>query len=178
MSTIIGVDNGSTGSLGIFRDGTPVHFGPIPTQPYLHYGKGGTISNRLDRGALKRLLANAPASELVGATGATHRVLDLNKVRVYIERPFTGAPNMLKAMLSAHRFFEATIITLEDLGLGYEVIDSGVWQKPVLGDVKGSKELKLASKLRGVQMYPQFKDAITEQGDADGLLIAHHFARK
>jgi hypothetical protein len=167
--TTIGVDNGPTGSLGIFRDGTPVHFGPIPTQPYLHYGKGGTISNRLDRVGLRALVK----------TSCGHFVADPKaSVRVYIERPFTGAPNMLKAMLSAHRFFEATIITLEDLGLGYEVIDSGVWQKPVLGDVKGSKELKLASKLRGVQMYPQFKDAITKQGDADGLLIAHHFARK
>jgi hypothetical protein len=158
----IGIDNGPTGSVGIFRDGQPVHFGPIPTQPYLHYGKKGTISNRLDRGAFHALLE--PHSYALNA-------------RVYIERPFTGGAMRIKAMLSSARFFEATIIVLEDLGLGYEVIDSGVWQKPVLGAVSGSKELKLASKLRGIQLYPQHKDAITKQGDADGLLISHHFSR-
>jgi hypothetical protein len=176
MSVVIGIDNGPTGSIGIMRDGGAVHFGPIPTQPYLHYGKKGTISNRLDRAALKSLLANAPQSEFHGTGGS--RTVDLSKIHFYIERPFTGSSMMIKSMLSSARFFEATIITLEDLGIGYEVIDSGVWQKPVLGDVKGSKELKLASMLRGRQIYPQFSPIIGKQGDADGLLIAHHFSRQ
>ncbi len=166
MSVIIGIDNGPTGSIGIMRDGQPVHFGPIPTQPYLHYGKKGTISNRLDRDALRSLVF-----------GKIPLITDRSAARVYIERPFTGSSMMIKSMLSSARFFEATIITLEDLGLGYEVVDSGVWQKPTLGAVSGSDALKLASKLRGIQMYPQFKDAITRQKDADGLLIAHHFSR-
>lgn len=163
MSTIIGVDNGCSGSVGIIRDGVAVHFGPVPTQDYLHYGKKGTISQRLDRMALDKILLWDAANSGFAA-------------RVYVERPFTAGPRMMNAAISAARFFEATIITLEDLGLGYEVIDSGVWQKPILGNVKGSAELKHASKLRGQQMYPQFKDAITKQGDADALLIAHRFA--
>lgn len=159
--TIIGIDNGASGSVGIIRDGAAVHFGPVPTQDYLHYGKKGTISQRLDRAALKTLLD--PYSLLLS-------------VRVYVERPFTAGPRMMNAAISAARFFEATIITLEDLGLGYEVIDSGVWQKPILGNVKGSAELKHASKLRGLQQYPPWRDAIVKQGDADALLIAHRFA--
>jgi hypothetical protein len=154
----IGVDNGSTGTLGIISaDG--VLFQEIPTQDCLHYGKAGTITKRLDRAAFRLLLA-------------PHIFVT---TRVYIERPFTGSPMMIKSMLSAHRFFESTICTLEDLGLGYEVVDSGTWQKPLLGNVRGSAELKKASKLRGIQLYPQLADAITKHGDADGLLIAHYF---
>lgn len=160
--TIVGIDNGASGSIGIIRDGVAVHFGSVPTQDYLHYGKKGSISQRLDRKKLKDQLLWYAADSGFAA-------------RVFIERPFSG--KFINAVVPAHRFFEATIITLEDLGLGYEVIDSGVWQKPLLGGVTGSKELKVASKLRGQQIYPQWADAIKKQGDADGLLIAHNFAR-
>jgi hypothetical protein len=172
LSTIIGIDNGASGSIGIIRDGVAVHFGPVPTQPYLHYGKKGSIGERLNRAELASIIRIA-----VHGFGlcTTESLAEWGRTRVYVERPFSG--KFINAVVPAHRFFEATIITLEDLGLGYEVVDSGVWQKPVLGAVSGSKELKLASRLRGIQLYPQFKDAITKQGDADGLLIAHHFSR-
>ena len=163
--TIIGIDNGATGTIGII---TPdqTHFFETPTTPYLHYGKRGSVSNRIDRKELTRLIREA----LDG--------IDYTSVRVMIERPFTAGPMMIKAMLGAHRCFEATICVLEDLGLGYEVIDSAEWQAPSLGAVKGSAELKKASMLRGLQMYPQFADLIKRHKDADGLLIAHHFAHR
>lgn len=163
--TIIGIDNGATGTIGII---TPdkTHFFETPTAPYLHYGKRGSVSNRIDRKELTRLIREA----LDG--------IDYTSVRVMIERPFTAGPMMIKAMLGAHRCFEATICVLEDLGLGYEVIDSAEWQAPSLGEVKGSAELKKASMLRGLQMYPQFADLIKRHKDADGLLIAHHFAHR
>lgn len=168
MTTIIGIDNGASGSVGIIRDRVAIHFGPVPTQPYLHYGKKGSIGLRLDREALDLLVhAHNPGLEWAEFAANT---------RVYVERPFSG--KFINAVVPAHRFFEATIIVLEDLGLGYEVVDSGTWQKPILGGVSGSAELKKASKLRGIQYYPQFTDAIKKQGDADGLLIAHHFANR
>ena len=157
MQPIIGIDNGATGSIGIITDDT-VLFAPIPTQPYLHYGKKGTLSHRLDRTALKALLKPFQGNG-----------------RVFIERPFTGLPKMFHAVVSAHRFFEATLCTLEDLQLGHEVVDSQSWQKPVLGAVKGSQALKLASRLRGIQLYPQFSALIAKHKDADGLLIAHRY---
>lgn len=159
MRTIIGIDNGSTGTIGIIGENS-VNFIETPIKESLHYGKKGGLIKRLDRKAFRELLAG------------------LNPVdtTVRIERPFTGAPMMIQAMLHAHRFFESTICTLEDMGFGYEVVDSGTWQKPTLGEVKGSAELKKASKLRGIQLYPQFESLIKKHGDADGLLISHYFA--
>ena len=165
MKTIIGIDNGPTGTIGFVSEKLTTFF-ETPTQDYLHYGKKGSVSTRLDREQLKVTLFSA--MEVANVTS--------KDVRVFIERPFTAAPMMIKAMLAAHRFFEATIITLEEMQLGYDVIDSGEWQKQTLGAIKGSAELKKASKLRGIQLYPNLQTLITKHGDADGLLIAHHFA--
>ena len=161
----VGIDNGTSGSIGVIgylgggigSGPRQVDFCKVPTQEYLHYGQRGTISLRLDRAALTLILAPVVCSG----------------TRVFIERPFSG--QFINAVVPAHRTFEATIIVMEDLGLGYTVIDSREWQKPVLGAVSGSAELKKASKLRGIQLYPQHRDAITKHKDADGLLIAHHF---
>lgn len=162
----VGIDNGQSGSIGIITP-TGTTFEPIPTQPYLHYGKAGSIGQRLHRLVLKAMLAPCLCPGLgepwVGA----------DNVRVYIERPFSG--RFIKAVVPAHRFFESTVTVMEDLALGYEVVDSGPWQKGMLGKVKGSAALKLASKLRGEQMYPQFRDFIREHGDADGLLMARYY---
>jgi hypothetical protein len=167
----IGIDNGQSGSIGVIAPGR-VSYLPVPTIPYLHYGKKGSIGKRLDRHRLRAIL---------------HEVVDLNgsawvgfdNIRVFIERPFSG--KFINAVVPAHRFFESTITVMEDFdlehkqSLGYEVVDSGAWQKSVLGNVSGSDALKLASKLRGVQLYPQLKDTIEAHGDADGLMIAHHY---
>ena len=159
--TYIGIDNGSTGTIGIIAPGG-VQFLETPVVESLHYGKKGGLIKRLDRAAFKALFSGINPLETV----------------VKIERPFTAGPMMIKAMLAAHRCFESTICALEDLGLGYEVIDSAEWQAPSLGAVKGSAELKKASMLRGLQMYPQFSTLIKSHKDADGLLIAHHFAHR
>jgi hypothetical protein len=160
---IIGCDNGSTGTLAVIRDGVCLHFGPTPTKDALHYGKKGKLTKRLDRAAFR---------------SGIEPLVDGGISRAYVERPFTGGPMMINAMLSARGFFEATLCALEDMGIGYEVVDSGEWQKAMLGAVKGSAELKKASMLRGIQIYPEWADAIKKHGDADALLIAHHYARK
>ena len=162
----IGIDNGQSGSVGIIGpDG--VAYESIPTQDYLHYGKKGTISQRLDRAGLSNLLPHFSApGPWVGYAN----------IHIYIERPFSG--KFINAVVPAHRFFEATIICLEDLQLGYTVVDSREWQAKMLGNVKGSANLKKASLLRGLQLYPQLAASIKSQGDADGLLIAHYFANR
>lgn len=159
MKTTIGIDNGPTGTIGIIGpDG--VIFEETPTTPCLHYGKKGTKTQRLDRGELIDMLCQ----------------IDPNKAMAFVERPFTG--RFPAANISAARFYEATIIVLEDLKIGYEVVDSKVWQLPMLGKVKGSAALKEASRLRGVQIYPMHRMAIEDHGDADGLLIAHFFSKR
>lgn len=155
----VGIDNGSTGSIGVLAEGF-AHFLEVPTQDYLHYGKKGSIGQRLERSAFKTWLTS-------------WRDIAGTDPRIFIERPFSG--KFINAVVPAHRFFEATIICLEDLKFGYEVIDSGVWQTPVLGNVKGSPELKRASLLRGIQLYPKLEADLRAHGDADGLLIAHYF---
>jgi len=143
----------------------------------LHYGKKGQISQRLDRQALDALLRKLTGVYDGLETCANPGWVGYDNIRVYIERPFSG--KFINAVVPAHRFFESTICVMEDFdnghGLGYEVVDSGPWQKSVLGNVHGSKELKLASKLRAKQLYPQLADVIDKHGDGDGLLIAHHF---
>ena len=150
--TVIGIDNGTSGTIASI-DHSYVLFKKIPTKKSLQ-GKAGKVITRIDVDALKSLF---PAGSAYA----------------YLERPFTG--KFLNAVLPAQRAFEAVLIALEQTGIGYTVIDSKEWQLPVLGAVKGSAALKEASKLRGMQMYPMFADDINRHGDADGLLIAHHF---
>ena len=164
MHVTIGIDNGATGSIGILIDGRTPVFTEVPTSISLHYGKKGTKTHRLNRVRFKELL-------LTNTEELDFR--SIASARVFLERPFTG--RFINSVLPAHRFFEATMIVLEDLGLGFEVVDSGTWQKSVLGNVKGSAELKQASRLRGVQLYPALATDIAHHGDADGLLMAHHY---
>ncbi len=155
---IIGIDNGSTGTIAIVDTFQCHEFFETPTIDALHYGKRGSITKRLDRKTLREILSNHSIS------------------RAVLERPFTG--KFINAVLPAHRLFEATVITLEDLGIGIEIIDSRQWQESILGNVKGSAELKKASALRGAQLYPQLSQEIKKHGDADGLLIAHWYIHK
>lgn len=156
MRVIIGIDNGPSGTVGILGNSIGPFFEEMPTFDQLHYGRKGTKTKRLDRSTLKDWLTFLPENS-----------------HAFIERPFTG--QFIKTALSARAFYEATLTVLEDLEIGYTTIDSKEWQKPMLGEVKGSPQLKKASRLRGIEMYPQFKDQIEKHKDADGLLIAHRY---
>jgi hypothetical protein len=152
------VDNGTSGSVAVLGPDGSI-FEPTPVLECLH-GKAGKIIKRLDHAAFKALLE-------------AH--CDRAKTHVYLERPFTAGPMFITTSILAARTYEATLVIIEQLGIGYTTIDSKEWQKPVLGDIKGSPALKKASLLRGVQMFPAHAAAIKSHGDADGLLIAHHF---
>jgi len=164
----IGIDNGSTGTIGVIsieRNGNQVvRFAPTPTRDSLHYGKAGTITQRLDWGELTRFLDGIN--------------LIPSQTQIAVERPFSG--KFVKAVVSAARFFEATLNYFEVHAphIGLQVIDSRDWQQHVLGKVRGSAALKHASKLRGVQLYPSFAPQILKHKDADGLLIAHYLATR
>ncbi len=156
---VIGVDNGATGSVGIMPgDGTAIYYS-MPTKEAVHYTKAGKVVTRVDVQALTLELEQ-------------YR----NQAFAYIERPFTGSAMMINTALLAARAHEAVMIALEGLGIGYTTIDSREWQRAMLPGVKGSPELKKASRLRGIQLYPHLQHYIELQGDADGLLIAHYYA--
>src|SRR5690606_4074870 len=92
-------------------------------------------------------------------------------IKIMIERPFVN-PKMFQASLSGIRAFEATLVVLDTLGLGYEVIDSKEWQKGILPKGTKGDALKESSLQVGSRLYPG--KLVKGHKDADGLLIAHY----
>jgi hypothetical protein len=156
----IGVDNGTTGTIAIIGPSGSL-FEPMFTKEHSE-GMAGKVIRRIDCDALEVWLRNNIDDPM-------------GRAFAYIEKPFTGSPMMINTSVLAARSYEAVIVTLERMGIGYRQVTSKDWQKAVLGDVKGSPALKKASMLRGCQMYPQHAMAIRSHGDADGLLIAHYY---
>ena len=160
--TFIGIDNGSTGTIGIL-DGDTSIFVETPTTYMLNYQKSKVRHiNRVDVPALKKLLEQ----------------YNPLTTRVIIERPMINNFRF-QASISAARSLEATLIVLESLRFGYEYVDSGHWQKVLLpAGVKGAPNLKKASKEIGLRMFPMHEETIKKHGDADALLIAEWARRR
>jgi len=166
----IGVDNGSTGSVGIIDEQGNGYLFPTPTKSALNYQKTKVKHiTRIDVGAFRELLQ--PFLYLPGL-----QRIPSNKVpvKVAIERPLIN-PTRFEATTSALRALEATLIVLESLGLGYEFMDSKDWQKKQLPyiSVADKKEypakLKQVSKEVGMRLYPNID--WSKFKDADGILI-------
>ena len=155
----VGIDNGTTGSVAIIGPNGAL-FEPMFTKEHSE-GMAGKVIRRIDCEILEHWLLN--------------NIDTLATAFAYVEKPFTGSPMMINTAVLAARSYEAVIVTLERMGIGYQQVTSKDWQRAILGEVKGSPALKKASRLRGAQMYPALAAAIQAHGDADGLLIAHHY---
>lgn len=166
MKTYIGIDNGITGSIGIISsDFSDVFFLPTPTNSYLQYTKKKQFVTRIDHRQLRLELS------------LILRGFDCNCLAI-LERPMIN-PTRHKASMSAIRSWEAILICLEMLTIPVEFIDSKQWQKQLLpSGLKGRSELKKASLDVGIRLFPQLRDLIKAQKDADGLLIAEWARRK
>lgn len=160
--TIIGIDNGSSGTFAVIGPFGSI-FETMPVKEQL-MGRAGKLIKRIDHAALSLILGPYCDKSL--------------HIHAYIERPFTGSAMMINTSVLSARAFEAVLIVLEQLWVGYTCIDSKEWQKGVLGQIKGSAELKRASMLRGMEMFPQHAAIIKKHKDADGLLIAHHYSKQ
>jgi hypothetical protein len=166
MKITIGIDNGTTGSIGfIVRD--RAYFVETPSKMSI-LGKKERHIRRIDHQSLNELLMVNAIKPMVLNNNVT--------VHAYIERPFTG--RFMGAVLPAQRSFEAVLIVLEQLNIPYTVIDSKEWQKAQLPDVKGSKELKAASCALGRSKWPELAAMVLKHGDADGLMIADYYHNK
>ncbi len=160
MKAYIGIDNGVTGSFA-FIGGDEVYFAPVPTHKEQSYTKKKAIITRIDWMQLQTWLADFAS-----------RWGNKDYIRVFIERPYVN-PKGFKATVSALRALEATLICVEWAGLSYEYVDSKQWQRVMLPKgVKGTPELKKASKDIGIRLFPKFAKLIDKQKDADSLLIA------
>ena len=167
MSIHVGIDNGVSGSIGVLsKDGSVAEFVLPPTKSEQNYTKTKKNITRIDYPKLAEYFRKFARPD--GTNPNVH---------VMLERPMVN-PGRLQATFSALRAMEATLIMLEELRLPYEYIDSKAWQKMLLPQgTKGSDELKKASHDIGIRLFPQFKEQIEIQGDADGILIAEYCRR-
>lgn len=155
----IGIDNGTTGTIGIVGNGIEPQLHHTPTKKVLDYTKAKKNVTRLDCVAFKAILDQ----------------FDHNDICVIMERPMIN-PTRWTASMTAIRCWEATLIMLESLGISHQFIDSKEWQREMLPKgVKGSDEQKKASFDIGNRLFPQFGDF--KQKDRDGILIAEYARR-
>jgi len=160
----IGIDNGITGSIGIIN-GDKTRYYKMPIKPTLNYQKTKIKHiNRIDTKKLKEIL-------LENTTAENFEKL---ATRTLIERPMVNTQRF-EATTSALRALEAVLITLEEVGIGYEFIDSKEWQRKLLPYMQCSKEefsrkIKEISLERAKQIFPTLDFA--DFKDGDGLLIA------
>ena len=164
LSGVLGIDNGTSGSIGIVApDGCG--FTPTPTKKENSYTKTKKVITRIDVKKLKQLLFDWQIIESVGT--------------ILIERPMVN-PGRFAQTQSSMRSLEATLIVLEQLLLGSIIVyvDSKEWQRELLPGVKGSENLKRASMELGCKLFPKRAADIQKHGDADSLLMAHWYYKK
>ena len=156
----VGIDNGSTGTVGIIFPDNTSDFRSTPSKSVTNYQKTKAKNiTRIDYPRLKEIFTTYSKNELASW-------------KVFLERPMVN-PQRFEATTSALRAFEATLICLEELCISYTFADSKAWQKYLLPlGLKGSEQQKKASKDVGIRLFPNHKELILEHGDADGLLIA------
>ena len=155
----IGIDNGVSGSIGIVEtNGGIMEWYKTPIKKHLKYTKKKSFLNRINVDELQKILCGSGW---------------LQPRKVILERPMVN-PTMFMSSCSALRALEATLITIEELDIPYEFIDSKEWQKAMLPAGLKGKELKIASKQVAERLFPKLKFT----GDGDGILIAEHCRRR
>lgn len=164
--TFIGIDNGVTGSIGrVSRgyDSEPVYV-PTPTKRDIRGGR------KIDWYNLEEVIFNL----LQPVRGGD--------VWFILERPFKN-PGMFSTSIKAECAHCNTVQAIEAVTDKYGNLFSKMyittikpkdWQNELLGKNLTSAQLKERSKELGISLFPELKNAITKQKDADGLLIAYH----
>ena len=156
MRIYVGIDNGTSGTIGIIKENGDYEFHHTPSKIEQSYTKTKQNISRVDYPKLLELLSQFKD----------------DNVKVMIERPMIN-PKRFKASMSAIRALESTLIALEELNYSYEYADSRLWQRKLLpSGIKGSDDLKKASKDIGSRLFP--KESNKFKKDADGLLIAEY----
>jgi len=161
----IGMDNGSTGTVGIVNtDRTICDFFNTPIIKELSY-------NTTSKKFVSELDIEVFSNRVKGLIGDSKE-----PIFAILERPFSNGQAMYRNSVKlAYGFFVLQKQSMKLMGIGYEVMDSKKWQKKILPPgTTSSGDLKRASKDIGIRLYPQFKTIMTRQGDADGMLIAEY----
>lgn len=167
MKYYLGIDNGVSGSICLMQENGEVEFF-IQTPVFYEqsYTRKKQNIGRIDRKILKEYLKPYCTEE--------------NTIFCVLERPLVNpGSRFFKTTMSAMRALEATLCIIEDFELPHMYCDSKNWQKDLLpSGIKGSPELKKASKDIATRLFPKYKELIKKQKDGDGLLIAEWSRRK
>lgn len=159
---IIGLDNGTTGSLSVYDTSLNImalHI--LPVKKELDYTKKAKHITRIDFPGMCELLTRIKAGN--------------NDIHCFMEKPFMAGAIFMQTSINAFRCMESELIALEECELGYTVINSKDWQKKLIPEgIKGREELKKAALDVARRLYPYLSEKLTKE-NADSVLIAHHF---
>lgn len=158
---IIGIDNGTTGSIGIIAENFTMML-KTPTIEQQDYTVKKKLIKRLDFNTFYNLLKECKEKE--------------KSINVVLERPMVN-PGRFNATTVAVRCLEAQLIAIELLGLSYQFIDSKLWQRKLLPQGCKKEELKRMSHDIAIRLFPQCKEMIDKQKDGDSLLMAEYVRR-
>lgn len=162
--TIIAADNG-LGNWTIMRDGQVVDFFEVPTFKHADRKKSKvSYTTRIDT---KKLTEKLMLS-----------CVDRANARAFVERPLIN-PVRFKSSVVGIRAYEAVLIVLEDLCIGYERVDSRTWQRDFWPAPEKGKKNNTKSLSRNIacQLFPHLKEQI-EKSDGDSLLMAEWARRR
>lgn len=156
----IGIDNGTTGTIGIVGDDIEPKIYHTPIKKEQDYTKAKKNISRIDVGSFIQIINQ----------------YNHNDIRVICERPMVN-PTRWTASMTAIRCWEAQLVVLEVLGLSHQFVDSKEWQRMLLPKgIQGANELKKASKDIGNRLFPMLSNF--KHTDFDGILIAEYARRK
>jgi len=159
MKVYVGIDNGTTGTIGVVGKG------------YTDFIETPRMRRRDFQKSREKYLYRLDW-ELFHIKIQAHIDRCKGSLAVVIERPFSNA-KCWDASIAALRCWESQLQVLERLGVFEPILcSSGPWQKELLPGVKGEESLKLASKVLGLELFPEHAEIINKHKDADGILIA------
>lgn len=160
MSKIyVGLDNGTTATIGIVGDNIEPKTFKVPVKKEQNYHKNKKNITRLDASKFMEIFSE----------------YNKNDVVLVMERPMVNNLR-LTSSFCALRCFEAELVIIEMLGIKHMFIDSKEWQKVMLPKGCSGDELKKASLDIGNRLFPQFEGL--KHPDRDGILIAEYARRK
>lgn len=153
----IGIDNGVSGGISVIDKNCQVRLcEKIPIVKKLYFTKAKKYFNHIDFIKLKEMIEMwSPAF-------------------CYIERPMVNR-KFFNTALSAIMAYEITTLALEQTRIGFDTIDSKLWQRYLLPAKLKGAELKKASMQTAKRLFP--KVDIKTDGQADSLLIAEFLRR-
>ena len=155
--TFVGIDNGSTGSIGIIQPEHDAIYMPMPTISEVDFHKDQEhMVTRVNHPVLETIICN----------------FDPEKTYVTLERPLYNN-RMFAQSMSAARAFESVLILLDKYQITRETIDSTQWQNMFFPGNRKSRDkgiTKAMSNKYGKIYFPDLD--IMGLKDYDGILIA------